>query len=54
MIKGIINERYLRTGSMHMWQFKNGLMTQFTDDSVRSHCLIGISLHWQALVASRN
>ena len=36
MIKGIINERYLRTGSMHMWQFKNGGGAQFTDDTVRS------------------
>jgi len=29
MIKGIINERYLKTGSMHMWQ-----LTQFTNDTV--------------------
>jgi len=27
MIKGIINERCLRTSSMHMWQFKNGWVT---------------------------
>jgi len=32
MIKGIINE----TSSMHMWQFKNGWVTQFTNDMVRS------------------
>ena len=36
MIKGIINERCLRTGSMHMWQLKNGRVTQFTNDTVRS------------------
>ena len=38
MIKGIINERCLRTSSMHMWQFKNGWVTQFTklNDTVRS------------------
>jgi len=36
MIKGIINEKCLRTSSMHMWQFKNGWVTQFTDDTVRS------------------
>jgi len=34
MIKGIINERCLRTSSMHMWQFKNGWVTQFTNDTV--------------------
>ena len=32
MIKGIINERCLRTSSMHMWQCKNGWVTQFTND----------------------
>jgi len=38
MIKGIINEICLRTSSMHMWQFKNGRVTQFTklNDTVRS------------------
>ena len=39
MIKGIINERCLKTSSMHMWmmwQFKNGWVTQFTNDMVRS------------------
>ena len=36
MIKGIINERCLRTSSMHMWQFTNGWVTQFTNDTVRS------------------
>ena len=36
MIKGIINERYLKTGSMHVWQFKNGLVTQFTNGTVRT------------------
>ena len=34
MIKGIINERCLRTSSMHMWQFKNGWVTQFTNDTL--------------------
>ena len=36
MIKGIINERCLRTSSMDMWLFKNGWVTQFTNDTVRS------------------
>jgi len=38
MIKGIINERCLRTSSIHMWQFRNGwvTLTQFTNDMVRS------------------
>ena len=33
MIKGIVNERCLRTSSMHMWQFKKGWVTQFTNDT---------------------